>query len=94
SIEEWISGKDAEAIMISLEGGFQAKEKVASTIGTKNVMAGLSSKKISDGASASTGDSADFQNLVEEVAALKKRVEVNELEITQLKEEIKELKDH
>ncbi|WP_395239396.1 hypothetical protein, partial [Salmonella sp. s54412] len=47
SIEEWISGKDAEPIMISLEGGFQAKEKVASTIGTKNVMAGLSSKKIS-----------------------------------------------
>ena len=35
--------------MISLEGGFKSKDKGATSIGTKNVMAALSSKKLDQG---------------------------------------------
>lgn len=89
--DEWIGGKDAEPILISLEEGFKAKEKSATAIGTKNVMAGLSSSKVDK--SVSSASNAGVQSLVDEVAALKKRVEANEKEIAQLKEEVKELKE-
>ena len=54
--DEWIEGKDADPIMISLEEGFKVqglkvREKSSTAIGTKNVMAGLSSKKLDRGGS-------------------------------------------
>lgn len=52
--DEWIGGKDAEPILISLEEGFKAKEKSATAIGTKNVMAGLSSSRVDKSASSAS----------------------------------------
>ena len=89
--DEWVSGQNAEPKTFSLKEGFKPREKGASSIGTKNVMAGLSSRKLDK--SASSTSSADVQSLVEDVAALKKKVAENEKEIAQLKEEVKELKE-
>ena len=46
-----MEGKNAEPKTFSLKEGFKAKEKSSTSIGKKNVMAGLSSSKVDKSAS-------------------------------------------
>ncbi|XP_028396704.1 coronin-1C-A-like [Dendronephthya gigantea] len=90
--EEWEAGKNAEPKTISLEAGFKPREKGGTSIGTKNVMAGVSSRKL-DKSDSSASQNADVQSLINDVKALKEKVEQNEKKIAQLEEEVKELKE-